>query len=83
MLGLAHASRASARYYDVHRTKQTASPLYLGIKLGYRQKVAELQKLDPLSTSGGRIGLHRQRFQRYGPIFKTAIFRHETWIILH
>ncbi len=39
--------------------------------------------MDPLSTpKGSKLGLfslHGQRFPRYGPILKIAIFRHETW----
>ncbi len=56
--------------------------LYLGMKLG---KWPKFQKshIYPLSTPGGAnlslFLLYAQRFPRYGPICKIAIFGHETW----
>ena len=55
---------------------------YLGMKLG---KCPKFQKLHvyPLSTlEGSKLTLfllYGQRFPRDGPIFKIAIFGHETW----
>ena len=54
---------------------------YLGTKFDHWQK---FQKLDINSfyTRGPKLGwfsLYRQAFPRYGPIFKIAIFGHETW----
>ena len=52
------------------------------MKLGHCQKFQNLH-IYRLSTPGGTklslLSLYEQRFLRYGPIFKIAIFGHETW----
>ncbi len=63
-------------------TGQFSNLPYLGIKLGKWPKFQKLH-IHPLSTPGGSkwslFLLYGQRFLRYRPIFKIAIFGHESW----
>ena len=54
---------------------------YLGMKLGHWQKFQKLHVLSfyPRGLTLSLFLLYRQRFPRYWPIFKIAVFGHETW----
>ena len=56
---------------------------YLGVKLGHWPKCQKLHKpgIPNFYPQGAKLSLfllHRQRFPRYGPIFKIDIIWHET-----
>ncbi len=61
---------------------RTSKLPYLGMKFGHWPKSKKLH-IYSLSTQGGsKLSLHwlyGQRFLRYGPIFKIAIFGNEMW----
>ncbi len=60
-----------------HETGQLSKLPYLGIKLDHSPKFQKLHRYS-LSTPWGRdCGYFHST--RYGPIFKIAIFGHETW----
>ncbi len=55
---------------------------YLGMKLGIWKKVPEVAYGSSFYPRGSKLSLftfYRQRFPRYGTIFKITIFGHETW----
>ncbi len=55
---------------------------YMGMKLANGQRSRSCSYMSSFYLRGSNLSLYlfyRQRFPRYGPIFKIALFGHETW----
>ncbi len=66
-------------------TVQFSNLPYLGMELGKSREVAKVPEVAHILSFYPRglklrlFSLYGQWFLRYGPIFKIAIFMHETW----
>ncbi len=52
---------------------------YLGMQLGHWQKIQKLHRILPMGSKLSLFSVYGQRFPRYRPNLKIAMFWHETW----